>query len=321
MSYTLEPGSTPLKGKHELVHCFPEYSSLHKDASSEEISEDGRYLALEGVTGSAGNEYHVFAYDLLEKKPLATLHLPVTDTRDGGSKWRNVPNWVAMSPSGQYVLIMYTLEGLIAYHRDTMRYAGQVSMTGAHGDLGVGIDGTEYYVYTGSSQYQIGEYSVVHNLLRSRIPDGIVFKTSDVAGTKGVLEVAGGVLEVDGPATIASGGTISLLELDWGNSSLHVSCRNIHDPGWCVFSTYGKPKDKKYAFEGEIFRVFLDSTPDAPHVERFLHHRTNPRVCSYWATPFATSSPSGTKIMFGSAWDWRSGDCTVDAFEIDLSTM
>jgi hypothetical protein len=72
----------------------------------------------------------------------------------------------------------------------------------------------------------------------------------------------------------------------------------------------------RQALDAEVFRIFLDSTVDTPHLERLSHHRSDPKNCGYWASPFATSSQNGSRIMYASSWDRP--NCSVNAYEISL---
>ncbi len=321
MKYILSYDGTTYSGAKELIQCFTEYTSIDKIRSHEELSEDGRYIVLDGLTSNP-IQHHVFSYDVLNKSKGATIDLPADAT--------HAPDFVAISPTGNYVLIQYNILGMIAYNRTDMSHAGQVAMSTGHGDLVVDTNGTEYYIQTNSRNGHL--FADAHYITRSRIPDGIIFE-NDGNGVEGIGRGIDGV-DVDAAASIASGGTTPLLRLSWFSSAMHISCRSIHSPGWCVVGTYGKKNGDsheiwenggyvpsivpEYPLEREIFRIYLDSTPDVPHVERLAHTRTNPPQCDYFSTPFAVPSPSGTKLMHNSAWNFASGDCTVDAYEMKL---
>src|SRR5262249_57225055 len=89
MRYHLLPGS-PLSARRELVRCFTEYQSFDRDASFEQLSDDGRYIALLGVRSTGASE--VFAYDIPTNVKHTILVAP------------NAIDWAGMAPSGRYVL-------------------------------------------------------------------------------------------------------------------------------------------------------------------------------------------------------------------------
>jgi hypothetical protein len=74
--------------------------------------------------------------------------------------------------------------------------------------------------------------------------------------------------------------------------------------------------------DSEIFRVFLDSKPGAPRIERLAHSYSDQkwvsdhcgdRPVSYWVQPHATLSFDGTRIGFASSWGQK---CRSEFYEI-----
>jgi hypothetical protein len=300
MRYRLSREGERVTGSRDLVQCFSEYTALARDASFEELSDDGRYVALVGRRPDGVHE--VFAYDIPGRAKGAAHTLPPG----------RCPNWAGMSPSGRYVLMMWgrgpgQYQGLEAYDRETMAYAGKVTTSSGHGDLAADASGNEFYVYTNANNayFLTGQ----HYIVRSRIPDGVVYHPDG---------------QVDAANTVSSGASVPMLSLDWQHG-IHVSCRGIRapDPG-CVVSTYGGAGNGQQAFENEIFFVGLDSRREAPKVERLAQHQSEVRYLDslpnaecdlgYWAQPHATVSPDGRYVMFGSSWGRR---CEVDAYVID----
>ncbi len=276
-----------ISSRREMVGCFPEYRNLNKDSSFEELSDDGRYVALLGERPDG--VFEAFSYDLVNRVKGASKALP------------RQPDFVAMSPSGQYLLIQWSGglsedRGMVSYRRSDMTYLGHVSTTHGHGDITRDVDGTEVLVQTNAANAYL--LTDKHYIIKAKIPVGVVFNGSSV----------------DQAATLSSGATVPLLSLDWQHN-LHISCRNSRSPGWCVVSTYSSGNtfaNGWQAFEDEIFKVYLDSRATAPHVERLAHHRSSPSAiagrdaCSgrsnYWAQSHATISPDGTRVAFGSNW-------------------
>jgi hypothetical protein len=296
--YNLGAG-TPMTGTPKLVKCFAEYQSLFKDQSFEEMSDDGRIIALLGkkpATNKWGYVAEAFAFDVVSGIKHRPMELPVD------AEWGpTTGDFVAASPSGKYVLMQFgggttRLRGLEAYDLD-MNYAGKVNTGSGHGDFTMDSDGTEWAVMTNANNAYL--FSGQHYIVKARIPNGVVL---DAAGF------------VDVAATSNAGLTVRLLQLDWFHN-VHVSCRNSRSPGWCLISTYSTKSSLDNGwqpFESEIFRVDLTSTHLVPKVDRLAHHRsrvtasTPGDACSkqndYWSQPHATTRPDGRQVIFGSNW-------------------
>jgi hypothetical protein len=318
LRYRLNPG-TPWTRTRELVRCFPEYTRFFTNESWEELSDDGRYIALLGRKPAAnawGYVAEAFCYDIVGNVKHAPMELPVSPTygpRTG--------DHIAMSPSGNYVLMWWEggttfLKGVEAFDRD-MRYLGKVSTASTpHSTMCIDpATGQDVVVLDNASNGYV--LSSRHYIVKAKVPIGVLF---DADGN------------VDAAATVASGATVPLVELDWYHGT-HVSGHNRQNPGWVVVSSTETQEgyDNGWQpFEAEVFRVFLDSTPAAPHVDRIAHHRSADSAiagrdaCSgrsnYWAQPHATVSPDGTQVIYGSNWG-RICDTSdpVDAFILTLS--
>jgi hypothetical protein len=310
MRYRLVRGAT-VSAQRELVRCFPEYQEFNGNASYEELSDDGRYVAL--VAFRADGKTDIFSYDLVAdaKGTVATFDLD--------------PDWAGMSPSGQYVVVNWgrptylgpapgyredaRFTGVESYARTSMQYLGKVAVSSGHGDLGRDASGNEVYVQTyANTQNFLGDN---HYVVMSRIPVGIVYQANG---------------RVDETVTLGQGYTVRLLQVDWSHG-MHISCRS-RNGGVCTVGTEGGEGNGRQPFEREVFNVFLDSTHSAPHVDRLAQHRSKSYTTSgdpcnnsnYWAQPHATHSPDGTRILYGSNWGriCTNGD-PVDAFILTVS--
>lgn len=296
MRYRLIPGN-PITAQRELVRCFSEYTEILKDPSWEELSENGQYVALVGRRPDGKME--VFAYDIFND----IKHTPRVSP--------GAVDWVSISPSGKYVLIMGTTPdnryfGLAAYDRNTMDYLGLVTTGHGHGDLIMDEKGDEYYVYTNADNAYF--FSDNHYIVKSRIPNGVVFDNNGYP---------------DETAILSSGLSVPLLQLEWSHS-IHISCRNSANPEWCVVSILGSVSNGWQALEDEIFLLYLNSTVQNPNVIRLAHHRSDynyAEVCGlggYWADSHATVTGDGKHIIFGSTWE---ENCQIDSYIIDLSNL
>ncbi len=307
--YELTRQGNTVTAKRRLIKSFPEYAELPASENQEELSNDGRFVALLGRRPD--NIKEVFAYDLQAGTKGTALALPSNA----------IPDWVVMSPSGKYVVVGYAggtsrFRGVEAYDPSTMNYAGKVSLTLGHGDLVADAAGNDYLVQTNASNaYMINDK---HYLIKAKIPVGVVFDSQG---------------NVDEAATLNQGATVPLINLDW-SLPLHISCqgRLVRTNLFCAVSTdptQSGVDNGLQPFEGEIFAVYLDSRTATPHIERLAHHRSRPEPIttdgcpnagSYWAQPHATISPDGSKILFGSNWK-RVCDLTepVDTFQLFLT--
>ena len=273
----------------ELVHCFSEYAELEKDSSYEELSDNGRFIGLLARTGN--DDYEIFAYDLIDKQKRAVFRLPAGTAVD----------WVAVSPSGRYMLVLWRgtgaerYRGLEAFDMD-MAYLGKVHTGAGHSDLIWDEQDTEWAIIDNSNNYMFGDAKYI---VKARIPDGVVYKNG----------------EPDEAATLASGKTVRLFQLGW-RFGTHISCKNRHTPRWCVLTTEDEsPTNNKWEpLHDEILRVYLDSQNAQPHVERLAHHRSS--LKDYWQMPFATSSPDGTRVVFSSDFEDTTG---IDPYLIVLA--
>ena len=114
----------------------------------------------------------------------------------------------------------------------------------------------------------------------------------------------------------ANDGEIQKIEMDGTNKtslltinrSMHISARQSSGD-YVIVSTYdGSPGTNSYA--QEVFRLYLDSTPGTPHIERILHHRSTygDGASDYYCQPHASVSPDGNWIVFGSDWGATGND-------------
>jgi len=279
------------------LRTFTEYANLDRNASFEELSRDGRYVALVGERASDGRP-EFFWYDIVND-----VKGPVHDGQPAGGCGR--PDWVAMSPKGDYVLVQWgggftddRFCALEAYDLN-MNYVGKVSNGNGHSDNAIGRDGTQWSV-----EFYITDQGR-RVIQKNRIPRG---RDEFLAG--------------DATASV------SLIEVDWSLDG-HISCQ-AHGTGFCVLSTYqGTPestRDDWKPFENEVLKVYLDSTLAQPHIQRMAHTHSDVQfilplpldecpVESYWAQPHATVSRDGTKAIFGSSWGPA---CRAESYVVEL---
>jgi hypothetical protein len=183
-----------------------------------------------------------------------------------------------------------------------MTWVGQVSCGRGHFDLTVDKDGSEWAVtYTSNSGCgETGAY-----MAKYKIPDGA---TRLAAGDSSGF------------------GRLAIFSDEIGGG--HISGRGFGS-GFVVASldhpTAGSPP---VAFYKEIVKVYLDSTPQNPHLERLANHRSDQAqvysdpscpLASYFAQAHATVSRDGTRVLWGSNWNLGGSNCAAEAYIMDLT--
>ena len=212
-----------------------------------------------------------------------------------------------MSPSGKYALLHWGTGGggptcnLQAYDT-SMAYVGQVSCGRGHFDLTVDKDGSEWAVtYTSNSGCgETGAY-----MAKYKIPDGM---TRLAAGDSSGF------------------GRLAIFSDQIGGG--HVSGRGFGS-GFVIASLdHPNAGSPPVAFYKEIVKVYLDSKPEAPHLERLANHRSdeaqvysdpNCPLASYFSQAHATVSRDGTRVLWGSNWNTGGSSCAAEAYLMDLT--
>lgn len=253
-------------GTTRTVFTFPaQYERVIVNASSDELSDDGRWLA--GIASRGDGAWVIFALDVVGGALGAEL--VIDDLYTGACapdpEWGNVtPDWVGVSPLGNYLVVQWTRDGtarcsgLETFDPVSGAFVGRVYDGHQHGDLGVRTDGSEFFM----------TFELYH-------PSG---------------NLALGVRDLPGTDTVSE--PEYLLVLDWGNGD-HISCQGPR--GVCLVTAGVWPDNGWSAFEGELFLLYLDGS-----VERLAHHRST--SCGYWVQPRATISRDGRLVAFASDW-------------------
>ncbi|NDJ85736.1 MAG: hypothetical protein GYB66_07610 [Chloroflexi bacterium] len=252
-------------GATETIFTFPEpYERIIANASSDELSLDGRWLA--GIADRGDGEWVIFALDIQNGQlgaqlPINTLY---EEECTPDPQWGNVtPDWVGVSPLGNYMVIQWTRDGtapcsgLESRDLQSGAFVGRPYDGHQHGDLGVKPDGTEFF------------------MTFENHPSG---------------RLALGMRDLPGTATVAV--PTYLTELEWGLAG-HISCRG--PAGMCLVTTYSDPADGWFPFEGEVFFQYTDG-----RVVRLAHHHST--ACGYWVQPRASVSRDGRYVVFASDW-------------------
>jgi hypothetical protein len=295
------------------LRTFSEYHALNNLEGHEEMSNDGRFIALQGYldAGHTNANSHLFVYDVINNRKGTTRNGASTDGCGGADTF-------AMSPSGRYAIVQWgePNSGLtcnMQAYDTAMVYVGQVACGGGHYDLTIDADSTEYAVFftTGSGCSVDGDGSWNGPYLaKSKIPNGwdlLEAGNSPVGVTKLMVW----------PDQLGGG---------------HVSGRAMGH-GFVIASAdaYGS-ETPRVQYDNEVVKVYLDSNLSTPHIERLADSRSYPgrvqgwpsgtpgcNLSDYWAQPHATVSRDGTRVIWGSAWGSTSTDCRSDTYYMDIS--
>ncbi len=228
------------------------------------IDKNDHYVALVGK--KTNGDLDVIIFDLQTSQIVHTKTFP-NAWDDGADYAPKYIDWVSISQSGDYVVIMWNHStatdngvdqyiengnlhyGVEVYNTLDMQFQNRIIRFGNHGDLGYAVDGSEVLV-----QFY-GEYG-------------------------------GGTLymhKLDG-----FGSTVLTTNADFGVNG-HISCRNLNRPGW-AYITHSLASET-----GQVIAVKLD---DSGIVEHFGHHFSS--GTSYAQAAMAVASPNGDKICFKS---------------------
>lgn len=180
---------------------WPDVARVHTSGEGSP-SADGRYWCF--LAETAGSQVlGVFTYDLQAQAVIGALPLA------------HRPNHVSMSPSGRYCVI----EGTTAW--DAAFTQSRVIGDGSHGDLAIGSDGHDQFVFVNQAR------------------DGYLTMTDLDTGARTRLL----------PTWIGDSAT-----------SLHVSGKAFARPGWVLVSTFN-PRGTPNPLHGRVLAVELKANP------------------------------------------------------------
>ena len=240
------------------------------------FSHDGRYIAL---TPTISSHYWVYVYDLVDDAVESTFDLGTTQ-----------PDWVSMSPSGDYVVVNWAQDepggtygtrnkGVEVFSRDGT-FLRQLCPGGEHGDLGFSTAGDEVLV-TMAEGWKLPNSSGTAASID-------MIRLSDATRTK--------VWPPDGDIYAS-----------------HVSCRNTQRPGWAYFSTYNTSNSSMPGYD-EAYALKLDGSQTAQRWGSMHHANTG----TYEFQAHAVPSRDGSRVLFASGWDGASGATTVYAYVFEM---
>lgn len=257
-----------------IIRTFTGYYDIRWGSSHATISDDDRYVSLNTRT-SAGGGYGGLVYDLVADVITGTIALPFDNTATG----------VAISPSGQYVIVSYDpgfytdgtgpQQGIWLYDRAFNPIRQLRTRASGHFDWARDFDGSD---------------CLVHMWNRGEFADGIT-KIAIPSGAKTDLG----------------------LPIYSAFATGHCSGQAINRPGWIYCSTDADKRSQSATLYRIGFDQLLAVKMDGSGiVEVFGHaHQVPPIDFDYDAGPQATPSRDGKKVLFSSAWGTTPGSGDV----------
>ena len=246
-------------GQFETLMTFPEYGTI-RTREEGRPSDDWRYFAFLGYAPNDWSKADIVVADLKDKKVLA--------------RWPNVtpmPDWVGMSPSGEYVVAQFVSDlGTRMYKRDDLSYIRTAFPDFSHSDFAIDAAGDDTLVYYAVSNAEC----------------------ADFAGKAGVASVR-----------LKDGAKKLLLENHfwWGVHASGMASRTHR--GWVLITSYTAPTTEQKPLMRELFWVKMDGSGE---VRRIAHHHSDVAVGTtdkdYWAEPHGSSSWDGSIAVFSSVW-------------------
>lgn len=272
-------------GKTERLMQFPQYTRVSTREEGRP-SDDWRFYAFIGEKSDGNNDLVVV--DLTAKKILGVM------PQDGDL------DWISMSPSGQYVVVMWTDgQGTQLYTREFVPIR-QVLSDYVHADFAFDATGHEVLVYQAASGGQIEELGCPNP------PNGAPIASAQLSnGQKKIL--LGDCNKTDwSPVLVGQ-------FIGWNWFTPHFSgIASRAKPGWILVSTYTEPDNKQWPFSREVFWLALDGSGKVRHLAQ--HHSdvayNSAGEKDYFAEPHATSSWDGSIVLVASVWGtpWKQYD-------------
>jgi glycosyltransferase involved in cell wall biosynthesis len=198
--------------RRTLLRDFTEYETVRGKLEGN-MDREGRYYAMIGLRDK---RLQAFVYDVANNR--TSRRLDVTE--------RMADDWISVSPSGKYVVMMGRDRSRI-YDIEMNHLRDLPEGSFGHGDLCLRSDGSEVLVFDGA------DLQLDHN------------RNINIA-------------------ELATGKLSSLVRIGW-SSTPHVSCRNLDLPGWALISTQG-PDRRYPNHDFEIFWVNLDGSREVRRV-------------------------------------------------------
>jgi hypothetical protein len=290
-------------------------------------SNDGRFILL-GENNPATRSYRMFMVDMDSQGGYAAYPNqrigPAYDlAADGQMQPGWGVDWVSVSASGKYAVVMYSSNGIdkalrvfdinpntlaLTPHRMTASYPGMVGSP------------EQGFIYgLGHADLAIDPYGNNQDIIVGTENCGNVGKS-----VPGIPTVNGGRVGELVMVQLSNGQPTSLDDPTNEAGIAHVSTRNLDRPGWVYVSYYhGTQGQGGSRFRDEIVAVKMDGSGTAEQ----LADAHSDQTVSYYAYPMAVPSPDGKRVLFASNWAYDGNgnptdyqDYVVDATSLTTPT-
>lgn len=244
------------------------------------VSFDGRYVALSDGASA-------FLVDMDPQPPYAPYPSsrigPTVSLTDCGLSGGCSIDWVSVSPSGKYVVVVYNGDHLRVYavNPATLGFTPLPMPTIYPNCAGTAAQGFIYDV--GHADMTLNPFDAGEDVIAGQEHCGNAGKT--VAGM-----LIGGVMMV----RLRDGAITPLTDPTNEAYPHHVSTRNYDRPGWAYVGYYYASGQR---FSNEIIAVKLDGSKS---VERIAHSHTDDGC--YRCEAHAVPSRDGLRVLFASDW-------------------
>jgi hypothetical protein len=265
-----------ISGQSDVLMAFPQYDSIGTNEEGRPSDAWDFYAFL----GKRGGVTDLVVVDLIAKKVL-------------GIK-QNVgeADWVSMSPSGKYVVVMWADgQGTQVYTRELIPIRKLFSDY-AHSDFAYDVQGNEVLVYEATQSKQLDELGCPN------APNGTPIASVRLSDAKKTILL--GDCQNSAWAAVIAGAFRG-----WNWFTPHFSgIASRAKPGWVLVSTYSDAGTQQQPFAQEVFLLALDGSG---RVQRLAHHHSTPYYETdgskkYWDEPHATSSWDSSLILLTSNW-------------------
>jgi hypothetical protein len=118
------------------------------------------------------------------------------------------------------------------------------------------------------------------------------------AGQEAWVSYSPGKVRTIGAYPLAGGPPITVIDADPGTWGGHVSCRNIHRPGWCYISDAGASARWWRGYD-QVWAQQI--APDG--VAQVFAHEHHGFDTAYYRQPQAVPSRDGARVLWASDWD------------------
>jgi len=270
------------------LFTFPaNYETIVTVSSSDELSNDGRWLAGLATTPNGNVIFSLNIEESIAQSRLVGAQVPISSLfqptgsceiyRDIDENGQPIvygavdPDWIGVSPLGNYLIVQWERDGttpcsgLELRNIQTGALIANIRDRHDHGSLGLTADGREAFLSI------MGESPE-----NSQLPALAYWEFEN-----------------------RNSNPHFLLTIPWNLD--HVSC--VGPRGICAVTSYYAEGNQRQVFDGEIYLIGFDRS-----VKRLLHHRSS--ECGYWVQPRASISRDGRYIVFDSDLQIETGGQT-----------